>query len=119
MRPDEEFSLFTAHQVYQEICRYVDMWAMPEIHPTNVSLLQNLKATDSQQFTKHLYAVRTVTSFHQDSRRWQKTHPARISYILLLRGGQGFCWQRQPAPIDPHRMTIRFRSNAASSLPAR
>ena len=63
-----------ANQASGELGRYVDMWAVPEVHPTNVELLQKLKTADSQQFTKNMDVVGTVADLHPDSRRWEKTH---------------------------------------------
>ncbi len=54
--------------------RYVDMWAMPGIHPSNVEFLQQLKTADTQHFTKNMNTVGTVSEKDEDSGKWQKTH---------------------------------------------
>lgn len=54
--------------------RFVDMWALPGVHPTNIELLQQLKTADTQHFTKSMDVVGTVSEQDQDSGKWEKTH---------------------------------------------
>lgn len=54
--------------------RFIDMWALPGIHPSNVELLQQLKTADTQHFTKNMDVVGTVSEKDIDSGDWQKTH---------------------------------------------
>ncbi len=58
----------------QDVRRYVDMWALPGIHPSNVELLQKLKTADTNHFTTHMDTVGTVSTQDQDSGKWEKTH---------------------------------------------
>lgn len=57
-----------------QIRRYVDMWAVPGLHPTNVDLLQQLKTADTQHFTKNMDVVGTVSERDRHTDEWQKTH---------------------------------------------
>jgi hypothetical protein len=54
--------------------RYVDMWGLPGLHPTNIEILQQLKTADSQHFTKHMDAVGTVSEQDPETRKWEQTH---------------------------------------------
>ena len=54
--------------------RYVDMWALPGLHPSNIEFLQKLKTADTQHFTKNMNAVGTVSEHDSESGRWQQTH---------------------------------------------
>lgn len=54
--------------------RYVDMWALPGIHPSNVELLQKLKTADTNHFTTHMDCVGTVSTLDQETGDWEKTH---------------------------------------------
>jgi hypothetical protein len=54
--------------------RYVDMWGLPGLHPTNIEILQQLKTADSQHFTKHMDAVGTVSEQNLETRKWEQTH---------------------------------------------
>ncbi len=54
--------------------RYVDMWALPGIHPSNVEFLQKLKTADTQHFTKNMNTVGTVSEQDPQTRKWAKTH---------------------------------------------
>lgn len=58
----------------REVSRYVDMWALPGVHPTNVELLQQLKTADTHHFTKNMDVVGTVSELDNETRRWEKTH---------------------------------------------
>ena len=50
--------------------RYVDMWAVPGIHPTNSDFLQSFKMADSQYFTRGMDVVGTVSE--EIDGDWQK-----------------------------------------------
>ncbi|TWU05931.1 hypothetical protein [Stieleria varia] len=54
--------------------RYVDMWALPGIHPSNVEFLQKLKTADTNHFTTHMDCVGTVSEMDQESGDWSQTH---------------------------------------------
>jgi hypothetical protein len=54
--------------------RYVDMWALPGMHPSNVELLQQLTTADTQHFNKHMDVVGTVSEQDPESGDWEKTH---------------------------------------------
>ncbi|MCO8122756.1 hypothetical protein NHH03_13495 [Stieleria sp. TO1_6] len=54
--------------------RFVDMWALPGIHASNVEFLQKLKTADTNHFTTHMDCVGTVNSFDEQSGDWEKTH---------------------------------------------
>ena len=54
--------------------RYIDMWALPGAHPTNLELLQQLKTADTHHFTKHMDVVGTVSEQSRKSSKWEKTH---------------------------------------------
>ena len=54
--------------------RFVDMWALPGIHPSNVEFLQRLKTADTNHFTTHMDCVGTVDTLDMESGKWQKTH---------------------------------------------
>ena len=54
--------------------RYVDMWALPGIHPSNVEFLQRLKSADTQHFTTHMDCVGTVSEHDGDENKWKKSH---------------------------------------------
>ncbi len=54
--------------------RYVDMWAMPGMHPSNVDFLQKLKTADTNHFTTHMDCVGTVSEQDPESKKWDRTH---------------------------------------------
>lgn len=54
--------------------RYVDMWAMPGMHPSNVEFLQKLKTADTNHFTTHMDVVGTVSEENNETRAWEKSH---------------------------------------------
>jgi len=58
----------------QERRRYVDMWALPGMHPSNVEFLQKLKTADTNHFTTHMDVVGTVSEQNLDSGAWDETH---------------------------------------------
>ncbi len=58
----------------KECRRYVDMWALPGVHPTNVEFMQKMTTADTQHFTKHMDVVGTVSEQDTESRKWKKTH---------------------------------------------
>lgn len=53
--------------------RFVDMWALPNLHPTNIELLQKLKSADDRQFGTNMDVVGTVSE-QSDDGDWEKTH---------------------------------------------
>jgi hypothetical protein len=54
--------------------RFVDMWAMPGLHPTNHHFLQRLKAGDTQHFTRNMQVVGTVSEPDKETGVWEKNH---------------------------------------------
>ncbi|MFK8110910.1 MAG: hypothetical protein AB8B91_01840 [Rubripirellula sp.] len=58
----------------EECRRYVDMWALPGMHASNVEFLQKLKTADTSHFNTHMDVVGTVSELNNESRSWEKTH---------------------------------------------
>jgi hypothetical protein len=58
----------------EECRRYVDMWALPGMHASNVEFLQKLKTADTNHFTTHMDTVGTVSELNGETRKWEKTH---------------------------------------------
>lgn len=54
--------------------RFVDMWLLPSMHPTNIDLLQKLKSADDRQFGSNMDVVGTVSSEDSPSGDWTKSH---------------------------------------------
>ncbi|MCA9137697.1 MAG: hypothetical protein KDB00_13090 [Planctomycetales bacterium] len=54
--------------------RFVDMWALPGVHPSNVEFLQKLKTADTNHFTTHMDCVGTVNTLDEQTGDWEKTH---------------------------------------------
>lgn len=54
--------------------RYVDMWALPGIHASNIELLQKLKTADTNHFNTHMDVVGTVSEQDSETGDWEKTH---------------------------------------------
>ncbi|MEZ6095924.1 MAG: hypothetical protein R3C03_17115 [Pirellulaceae bacterium] len=63
-----------ARKSQQQSRRFVDMWAMPGLHPTNNQFLQRLKSADTTHFTRNMQVVGTVSTQDDESRKWEKTH---------------------------------------------
>lgn len=57
----------------RDYCRYIDMWAVPGIHPTNNEFMQRLKTADSQHFTRNMTVVGTISE-KEENGKWEKTH---------------------------------------------
>ena len=57
--------------------RYVDMWAVPGIHPTNSEFLKSFRLADTPQFTRGMDVVGTVSD--QNNGSWEK------SYLIGIR----------------------------------
>ena len=55
-------------------CRFVDMWLAPNMHPTNIEVLQKLKSADDRQFGTNMDVVGTVSEQDGKEGDWQKTH---------------------------------------------
>ncbi len=62
-----------AKRAPRESYRYIDMWAVPGIHPTNNEFLQRLKTADSQHFTRNMDVVGTISEKDEEG-KWGKTH---------------------------------------------
>ena len=54
--------------------RYIDMWALPGMHPSNVEILQKMKTADTNHFTTHMDVVGTVSQQDHESGKWEKSH---------------------------------------------
>ena len=54
--------------------RFVDMWAVPGVHPSNTNLLRDLKSADTSHFNTHMEIVGTVSEMDEEAHRWDKTH---------------------------------------------
>lgn len=57
----------------KECHRYVDMWAAPGLHPTNIEFLQKLKSADTQHFTRGMDVIGTISEMKPDD-QWEKSH---------------------------------------------
>jgi len=68
--------------------RYVDMWAFPGVHPTNIEFLQRLKMADDRQFTANMEVCGTVMEQDVKQGSWQTTH---------LVGLRADAWKPRPA----------------------
>ena len=55
-------------------CRYVDMWAFINLHPTNIDLVQRLKSSDDRQFGANMDVCGSVSSQDPETSDWDKTH---------------------------------------------
>lgn len=62
------------NQERQERSRYVDMWALPGIHPSNVEFMQKLKTADTNHFNTHMDVVGTVSELDKERGDWERTH---------------------------------------------
>lgn len=58
---------------HKNTSRYVDMWAIPSIHPSNFELFQELKSADTRHFTHNMDSVGTVSE-RNESGGWEETH---------------------------------------------
>ncbi|MGB0597896.1 MAG: hypothetical protein ACPGLY_14510 [Rubripirellula sp.] len=63
-----------AKSEFQPSRRYVDMWALPGIHVSNIEVLQKLKSADSKHFNTHMDVVGTVSEQDVESGDWDQTH---------------------------------------------
>jgi len=54
--------------------RYVDMWAVPGVHPSNVDVMRDLKSADTSHFNTHMDVVGTVSEKDEETNAWEKTH---------------------------------------------
>ena len=54
--------------------RFVDMWALPSMHPSNIELLQKLQTADTQHFNTHMDIVGSVSQRDLRAGDWEKTH---------------------------------------------
>ena len=52
--------------------RYVDMWAVPGVHPTNADFLQSFKMSDSSHFTRGMDVVGCVAQ--EEDSDWNKQY---------------------------------------------
>ena len=54
--------------------RYIDMWALPGMHPSNVEILQKMKTADTNHFTTNMDVVGTVSQQDLETGKWEKSH---------------------------------------------
>ena len=54
--------------------RFVDMWALPGVHPSNIEFLQKLKTADTNHFNTHMDCTGTVNSLDEETGKWEKSH---------------------------------------------
>ncbi|MGB7327373.1 MAG: hypothetical protein WBD31_21030 [Rubripirellula sp.] len=54
--------------------RYLDMWALPGMHPSNVAIMQQMTTADSNHFTTHMDTVGTVSEQDYETGEWERTH---------------------------------------------
>jgi len=54
--------------------RYVDMWALPGVHPSNVEFMQKLTTAESNHFTTSMDAVGTVSQQNPETDQWTQSH---------------------------------------------
>ena len=54
--------------------RYVDMWALINLHPTDIDLLQRLKSADDRQFGSNMDVCGTVSEQDPKTLAWEKSH---------------------------------------------
>ncbi|MBN2580302.1 MAG: hypothetical protein JXB10_15035 [Pirellulales bacterium] len=59
---------------HPEAVRYVDMWAFPKMHPTNIDLLQRLKSADDRQFGTNMDVCGVVSDRDPATGDWEKNH---------------------------------------------
>lgn len=59
---------------HSDHARYVDMWMFPNLHPTNIDLLQRLKSADDRQFGTNMDIVGTVSEYVPKQRGWVVSH---------------------------------------------
>lgn len=52
--------------------RYVDLWAVPGVHPTNSDFLQSYKMSDSSHFTRGMDVVGSIST--QEDNEWEKKY---------------------------------------------
>lgn len=57
-----------------QLQRYVDMWAVPGMHPSNIDFIQKLKTADTHHFTKNMNAVGTVSERDAEAGNWTQSH---------------------------------------------
>ncbi len=70
--------------------RYIDMWAFPGLHPTNLELLQRLKTADDRQFGSGMDVCGEVSQFNRDG-GWEKVAVAGVRSDL---------WNPDPAELE-------------------
>ncbi len=54
--------------------RYVDMWGVPGLHPTNVDIVQKLRTAEDRQFGANMDTCGTASDRGAKSKGWEKTH---------------------------------------------
>jgi len=54
--------------------RYVDMWGVPNLHPTNVDIIQKLRSAEDRQFGANMDTCGTSSDRDTKTKDWEKTH---------------------------------------------
>ncbi|WP_437185372.1 hypothetical protein SH668x_002475 [Planctomicrobium sp. SH668] len=54
--------------------RYLDMWAFPGVHPSNIEIVQRLKMGDDRQFGANMDVTGTVMQKDGKSEKWITSH---------------------------------------------
>jgi hypothetical protein len=75
--------------------RYVDMWSLINMHPTNIDLLQKLKSADDRQFGSNMDVCVTISERDLKNSDWEKTH------IVGIRSD---VWE----PVDHRRLVMKM-----------
>lgn len=78
--------------------RYIDMWAFPGVHPTNIEFLQRLKMADDRQFTTNMDVCGTVMQKDLSTGAWVNSHSVGIRTDI---------WKPQPLSQQKRLEAIR------------
>ena len=84
--------------------RFVDMWLVPNMHPTNIDVLRKLKAADDRQFGTNMEIVGTVSEEGPEGGDWQKTHLVGVRSDLWAPDGQELERALKSLHKDRHEM---------------
>jgi len=103
-----------------EATRYVDMWALRSVHPTNIDLLQQLKTADDRQFGANMDVCGTISEKDLNTGDWEKTHivgiradaweaaeDRRLVLKMFKSTSKNIRWQATVEELTPARSTTR------------
>lgn len=54
--------------------RFIDMWAVPGLHPTNIDLMQKLRSAEDRQFGANMDTCGAISERDLQTKQWEKTH---------------------------------------------